>query len=88
MLIKNSERSREIFDLLPNSLVDSIEILANVLLLLGFKHMGTNEDLNKIETIIDYVAKYKKQHGETLEGALAHQGLLMLMWLNNRKQNG
>lgn len=68
------------------SLSDTVEVLSNILILQGISRMNIPMEISEITTdnVIDIVIKDKKQNGETLHNALAHQGLLMLMWLRKR----
>ena len=35
------------------------------------------------EEVMELIINERKSNGETLGGALAHQGLLLLMWIEN-----
>lgn len=63
------------------------EVLANVLISEGMSHMDISGEISEItpENVVDIVMKDKSKNGETLHNALAHQGLVMLMWLRQRK---
>lgn len=77
----------------PATLGDRIDVLGNVMIQLGIGVMlkdhpelqPENGPLDP-EEIIELVA-IDKRNGESLGGALAHQGLLMLMWLQSGESN-
>lgn len=86
MSIKNSEKKvQDILDILSEDLRTNIEILGNVLIQLGSQYL--KGPIPTPETTIDYLLEYKQRHGETIEGALIQQGLIMLIWLQG-KTNG
>jgi hypothetical protein len=64
-----------------------IEVLSNVLISQGIARMSIPGEISEItpENVVDLVMKDKQQNGESLPNALAHQGLVMLMWLRERK---
>lgn len=64
-----------------NNLKDQLEVIANVLIRLGFSHMSIPETEINPNNVIEVVLNDKKIHGETLLNSVVHQGLLMLMWL-------
>jgi hypothetical protein len=71
----------------PLMLNDKIEVLGQIMIGLGvrqilrdYPELIPDRPLEPAE-VIDLVLKDKRT-GESLGGALAHQGLLMLMWLN------
>lgn len=76
--------NRELEDLHLHNIV---EVLANVLISQGISHMDISGEISEItpENVIDLVMTDKKNNGEKLHNALAHQGLVMLMWLRERK---
>lgn len=67
------------------SMHDKIEIIANVLINLGCEGIQEIPDrILKPEELIELIISNKKRQGETIYNALAHQGLIMLMWLKPR----
>ena len=77
----------------PMLLSDKIEVLGQVMIGMGvrqllrdFPDLIPTGPMDPTE-VIELVVKDKRK-GETLGGALAHQGLLMLMWLNAGDSNG
>lgn len=82
--IENIDSIKENLQGLP--LYEQIEILANVLISLGISHMDISMETSEItpENIVQIVMNDRKNNGETLHNALAHQGLVMLMWLRQR----
>ena len=77
----------------PLVLADKIEILAQVMihwgignLLKDFPELMKRDESLTHEELIELVAN-DKRNGETLGGALAHQGLIMLMWLSSGENN-
>lgn len=64
---------------------DQIEILANVLIFLGTSKMNVDSNMSP-DGLISFIFKDKKERGETIENALAHQGLLMFSWLEKTKK--
>lgn len=73
----------------PLVLADRIEVLAQLMIRWGVAHilrdspeLAPEEAPLTPEEIIELVA-IDKRRGETIGGALAHQGLLMLMWLES-----
>lgn len=79
-----------------HSLSQQIEIMANVFIGLGFQHMlsmeGTIEDMAKElegvtpESLLRVVTDDVRENGETLGNALARQGIMMLVWLEQQKK--
>lgn len=74
-------------------LADRIEVLGNLMIQWGVgvilkDHPELQPENGPLdpEEIIELVA-IDKRNGETLGGALAHQGLLMLMWLQSGESN-
>lgn len=83
----------EIFDtvlqqLQNKSLVETLEIVANILIHKGCEHLPipANESLNA-KNLLDYITKYRKTHGESLPVASVFQGLTILLWLDNNMKN-
>lgn len=77
--------TKKIQSILSNfKIFDQIEILANVLIWQGFSKINAEIDNITPENIVEIVMNDKKKNGETLHNALAHQGLVMLMWLRNK----
>ncbi len=70
------------------SLYERIEIMANVMISSGMLYMSVPEEISEItpENIVDIVIKDKNSNGETLQNALAQQGLVMLMWLSKKEK--
>ena len=65
------------------SLRDQVEILANVLMLLGVTHMNVTEKIT-LDNIATIVLKDRKCNGETIANALVLQGLTMMLWLKTK----
>ena len=63
------------------NIVDTIEILGNLMVQIGFSNIPNNG--NAVESIANDV----KSNGETLYNALARQGLLMLTWMKSEEKN-
>ena len=78
---------QEIINLLANfTLKDQIAIIANTIIFIGFEEIGVHPD-NRLVTeqnVFETLMKHKHVYGETIGGALVHQGLVMLHWLNKR----
>jgi hypothetical protein len=66
----------------PLQLKQRIEIIAQLFIRWGLSLMlhKTNTTLSSTEAI-NLIIQDRKNNGETLGNALAHQGLLLLMWL-------
>jgi hypothetical protein len=62
------------------SLIDRVEILANVLMFLGASGIDAPGTINQ-NNIAEIVLKDRKSNGETIANALALQGLTMMLWL-------
>lgn len=71
-----------IVDLLQEkSTKEKIEIIANVLIEIGFEHIDAESKKISIKNITQIVLKDVKKHGDTLPNSLVRQGLSMLLWL-------
>jgi hypothetical protein len=82
-----SDRVLEINETLQGlPLREVVEALANVLISQGINHMDIPGEISEItpENVVDLVMTDKQQNGESLHNAVAHQGLVMLMWLRKR----
>lgn len=78
---ENERVTKEISEQLSSlSLVDQVEVLANVLMFLGTGHMAVQGDINP-DNIAEIVLKDRQSNGETVANALALQGLTMMLWL-------
>lgn len=76
------QTTAEALELLSDlNLRDQIEVMANVLISTGMARMSLPDGSITPENVVDIVMKDKSKNGETLHNALAHQGLVMLMWL-------
>lgn len=88
--MKKEVVTSEIIDLISKQqdLSDQVEILANVLIRLGAGNISglTQESSSNKLILIDKIMKDVKANGETLPNAMARQGLLMLSWLETRKE--
>jgi hypothetical protein len=89
--MEKSEKTAQIIDLLQGlPFRDRIEILANVFIRLGLLAIEY-QDSEIVPEHLDssglfsLAAKYKKQYGETLQGAILVQGITLLMWLQKEK---
>lgn len=82
-LAENNSYVLKILELLSDrSLRDQIEIIANVLIEMGFSGISTSENTEPND-IVKIVLKDKINKGETLFNSLALQGLTMLIWLQS-----
>lgn len=80
-----ASKARVICTLLENvPLYDIIDILSNVLIQIGVNYMDIDCEITP-ENIIQLVVDDKKKNGESLQNALAHQGLNMMLWLRKNK---
>lgn len=61
------------------SIVDVTEIIANLMIQISMADIDTQDEKDITQSIIDDI----ENNGETLENALARQGLLMLTWLKS-----
>ena len=86
---KNNYLIESILNLISNSdldLFDTVEVLANVFIKLGFTYIDIgSEKVNQL-TIANIVLNDIEKNGETLPNSLIRQGLIMLSWLK-RKEN-
>lgn len=76
-------------DLAHLSLVEDIEILANLFIRLGLKEMCRDRELPaQIDTIniTQIVLDDLEQYGERLSNSLVRQGLLLLSWLEEKEK--
>lgn len=81
----NKEITQEVRSLLTAlSLRDQVEILANVITLMGVSHLKGVPDQITPTNIAEVVLKDRKRNGETIANALATQGLTMLLWLEKQ----
>ena len=88
--MEKSEALNRLIDLLNRfTLTEQIELLANVFIRLGLSRIkDSGIEIPKAitaENLVPITAQYKKQYGETLEGAMLFQGITILMWLQNRR---
>lgn len=72
----------------PLVLADTIDVLAQMMIRIGvgvilkdFPELQPENGNLAPEEVLELVA-IDKRNGESLGGALAHQGLIMLLWLN------
>ena len=82
MKMNNEELLKEILLMFvkhDKSIVDATEIIANFMLKISMASIDTQDEKDITQTIIDDI----ENNGETLENALARQGLLMLTWLKS-----
>ncbi len=63
------------------SILDIIEILSNIMVQIGFHNIENQGDT------LQSIAKDLESKGDTLHNALARQGMLMLTWMKNEKNN-
>jgi hypothetical protein len=65
--------------------VDRLEILGNYFIREGVSIMLGQDapDSFSHEDVMELVINDRKSNGETLGGAMTHQGLLLLMWIEN-----
>lgn len=82
-----TEIGNRIRDLPGDLYLNTVEVIANVLMDVGIQYLQTNGHVDPnvslagpqlVETILDV----QQKHGESLGLALAHQGLTMLIWLD------
>jgi hypothetical protein len=66
-----------------NSLPESLEIIANLLVRLGSNHIPELSRYDEIgaDDTIEIVLKNRKKNGETVANATVLQGLTLLSWL-------
>lgn len=74
----------DILDILENSPVDTkLEILANVLLKLGYTRVEYPQSDNiGLKEVLESVALHKKQYGEDVYTAMITQAMSMLIWVS------
>lgn len=65
---------------------DVVEVIANVLISTGINRISMDIPEITPENVVDIIMKDKQQNGETLQNALAQQGLVMIMWLDKIKE--
>ncbi len=68
------------------SLHDRLEIIANLLISEGVTRLPGQVTPSSFEDLQKHILDYRLQHGETLEGALVFQGLMMLSWCQSMQQ--
>ena len=74
--------TKNIVSILKNkSLSHQIEILANVLIIIGANHIDLTKKNLTPENIAEIILNDRQKNGETIANALALQGLTMLLWL-------
>ena len=69
-------------------LFDTTEVVANLLIALGHTYIETNVKIDistQLNDIHRNVINDVKSKGETLPNSLVRQGLLMLLWLENKE---
>jgi len=64
---------------------EKIEIIANLLIDVGFDCIETKQNKISHKNIYDIVINDVKKHGDTLPNSLVRQGIQMLLWLNKGK---
>lgn len=68
-------------------LKNKLAVIANALIAMGLVNMGLTKD-QVVEFNGDrlgFLARHKKEHGETLAHATVSQGLTILVWLDKEK---
>lgn len=66
-------------------LQETITVLAFVLTREGLSYMDPEHHTGSNQEIGQNILKHHAQHGQTIEGAVAMQGLSMLEWLDGEK---
>lgn len=66
-------------------LTSTLEVIANVLIREGLSFIPDEDLPDEVtqENLMDLVLTLKEKYGENLPMATIHQGLVMLMWLEN-----
>lgn len=83
---KNIHIAHQIYDiisLLPHQ--DSMEILANVFLMLGLQGMEQDQVVTP-SNVVEKVMEDLAENGETIHNSLARQGLTLLAWINKQRK--
>lgn len=79
---KQKRKEKILENLKEIELIESIEIIANVLIELGIEKTDIEKKENiNVKNIYKIVLNDLKKHGDTLPNSLIRQGLTMLMWL-------
>ncbi len=75
----------ELFGLEP---MDKLEIIANLLIKIGYNTMDAGTPLGgrvDPKAVVDTIIQDLEDNGETLANAIARQGLVMLQWLERKE---
>ena len=68
--------------------VDKIEILANIFIRMGIQNLNLDTDKTNIDPseLLKLVIKNKDDHGDSIHNSVIRQGLLMLSWIEEIKE--
>lgn len=68
--------------------VDKIEILANIFIRMGVEDLNLNIDQKNINPseLLKLVIQNKNDHGDSISNSVIRQGLLMLSWIEEIKE--